>query len=468
MKKVIAVFAMLFLVFSSVQADVTFIPGPDESWNGYVNVYELPANGGGYLWGSSWGIADLRASFVENDMIYMQLNTNNYAPGDEYWVNPTTGLGNKQVEANLYYEINGIDFAGEKAIFEFRVKSNDLPAGTPAYAFFKVFAPGYNFIGMYTEDLTAGDHKLELNIDPSYNGYILQVGFQIVAPPVDPASSEAMTGVTIGYYGGQPPQNPVPADNSGYPATSTTVSWSNPDPNDPAQPITAMAYLYESDVKMATDPNMGPELYDEGVQVLVVDETQESATVSLSPNKHYYWKVYITDPSMGTTASGPVWYFQTADSAPTDVYAGADQYVWLEDGDTQFTLMGNYNDDGKSPVTILWEDLSNPLEQAPGTTVTINSPDSVVTTVDIDGDGWFLFQLTVSDVVGSVTDQLNVGVYVNACEAAKADPSDIAAGYPAGHGDIDGDCDTDLVDFALMAGSWLECMSDKLGCMIDN
>ena len=270
--------------------------------------------------------------------------------------------------------------------------------------------------------------------------------------------------MTIGFYGGQPPQNPVPADNSGYPSSSTTLSWSNPDPNDPAFPITAVAYLFESDEKLAADPNMGPDVYDEGVQVLVVEASQESAAVTLNPNMHYYWKVYLTDPGLETTASGPVWYFQTADSAPTDIDAGADQYVWLESGTTQFTLTGTYTDDSKSAVTELWEDLSNPLEQAPGTTVTINSPDSVVTTVDVNGDGWFLFQLTVSDAVGSVSDQLHVGVYVNACEAAKADPTDISASYPAGNGDIDGDCDTDLVDFAILAGSWLECMSDKLGC----
>ena len=82
----------------------------------------------------------------------------------------------------------------------------------------------------------------------------------------------------------------------------------------------------------------------------------------------------------------------------------------------------------------------------------------------IDDTGWFYFDFTVSDDVGSASDTVNIGVYVDACTAANEDPDDIPATYPDGHGDIDGDCDTDLEDFALLAGSWLECMSDKLDC----
>ena len=461
MKKVIVVLLMLVLAVTAVQADVTFTPGPDENWAGYMNVYDLS---GGYLWGSDWGQPDLRANFIESSYIHLQLNVGSYNPDDEYWVDPVTGLGAKRMEANFYYEYVNIDFAGETAHFDFRVKSNTLPEGTEAYAFFKVFAPGYSFIGIYTEDLTVGDHTLSLPIESGWDGYILQIGFQIIDVPHAPESPEAETGVVIGYKGGQPPVNPVPADNSGYPADSTTLSWSNPDPNDPAEPITAVVYLYESDLLLETDPNMGPEIIDEEVQTLVVNPSQDSANVALSANKHYYWKVYLTDTGLGTTVSGPIWYFQTADSAPTNISAGVDQYVWLEDGAAQFTLTGSYTDDAKSDVTVLWEDLSNPLEQAPGTTVTINSPDTAVTTVDVDGDGWYLFQITVTDAVGTGLDQCNVGVYVNACEAAKADPGDISASYPDGHGDIDGDCDVDLVDFALVAGSWLDCMSTKLGC----
>ena len=200
------------------------------------------------------------------------------------------------------------------------------------------------------------------------------------------------------------------------------------------------------------------------------DITAESLDLSdagytLQAGKYYYWAVHITDPEIGVV-KGFDWHFlATGDAPPKDVSAGADQYVWLVGGTKQFTLTGTYTDDGKSPVTVEWADLSNPLEQAPGTTVTINNPNSATTTVDVDGDGWFLFSFTVADAVGSGTDTVNVGVYVDACAAAYADPSDIPAKYPDGNGDINGDCKTDLNDFAILVQTWLDCMSEKLGCM---
>jgi hypothetical protein len=37
---------------------------PSASWNGFMNVFELPSNGGGYVFGQSWGTADLTATSI--------------------------------------------------------------------------------------------------------------------------------------------------------------------------------------------------------------------------------------------------------------------------------------------------------------------------------------------------------------------------------------------------------------------
>lgn len=275
--------------------------------------------------------------------------------------------------------------------------------------------------------------------------------------------------VSIAIPGGTPALFPVPIVGGTLPAVTDVISWTNPDPNNPADTITADVFILESDTLITKDPNLGPTILDPGVVMVANDITAESLDLSdagytLQVGKYYYWAVHITDPEIGVI-EGFDWYFlATGDAPPSEVSAGADQYVWLDGGTNQFTLTGTYTDDGKSPVTIEWLDLSNPLEQAPGTTVTINSPNAAVTTVDVDGDGWFLFSFTVTDGVGSGTDTVNVGVYVDACAAAYADPDDIQTAYPNGTGDIDGDCDTDLNDFALMAATWMDCMSDKLGC----
>ena len=48
-------------------------------------------------------------------------------------------------------------------------------------------------------------------------------------------------------------------------------------------------------------------------------------------------------------------------------------------------------------------------------------------------------------------------------EAAQNDPDDpMYQDWVTG--DIDGDCDTDLVDFSILASYWVECMTPKAGC----
>ncbi len=268
--------------------------------------------------------------------------------------------------------------------------------------------------------------------------------------------------------GGTPALKPVPIVGGELPAANDVLRWTNPDPNDPADTLTADVFILQSDTILTKDPNLGPDILDPGVVQVADDIAAESLDLSdagytLQAGKYYYWAVHITDPEIGVV-EGFDWHFlATEDSPPTNVSAGADQYVWLVDGTTQFTLTGTYADDGKSSVNVEWADLSNPLEQAPGTTVTINSPTSAETTVDVDGDGWFLFRFTATDAVGSGTDTVNVGVYVDACAAAKADPADHYQTY-AFVGDVNNDCKINLDDLSIMAATWLDCLSDKLGC----
>ena len=122
-------------------------------------------------------------------------------------------------------------------------------------------------------------------------------------------------------------------------------------------------------------------------------------------------------------------------------------------------------DDG--PVTITWSDISNLDDRDPDTTLLIDSPSTVVTDITLTNtvsgvvNGWYTFLITVDDGVNpAVTDEVNVGVYGTCAEAAAADPAD---GWVS-VGDLDGSCKTDLVDFALFAGSWLDCDALRVSC----
>lgn len=195
MKNLWVVFAVLCLM-GVAQADMVINGAdPGAAWNGWMNVFETPANGGGYLWGSPWGAADLRAGFDGAGVLSLAPNTNCYNPADSYWVNPD-GSGNKDMEANFYQEWGGL--AGQMVTFNYTVGTNTLLAGYAAQAFIKVLNPdaGWATINMVVADLIPGSGTVSLTVDTIANP-ITQVGFMLRGLVVDPAGDTAATSVTI-------------------------------------------------------------------------------------------------------------------------------------------------------------------------------------------------------------------------------------------------------------------------------
>jgi hypothetical protein len=244
---------------------------------------------------------------------------------------------------------------------------------------------------------------------------------------------------------------PVPAIDSiatlSGPQTLTDLSWT-----DAADMLSCDVYLKVDD----GDPNVpifdAGDLIATGVTTGTVNLA--SAGVTLTNNTPYVWRV---DSTSGTgTTQGYLWWFETGDAPPV-VDAGADQYEGLDPTVATVSLNGSVIDDGTSPVITLWtvDDPNN---------VTITNPTATVTTATINAAATRIFTLTATDAVSSRADAMTANVYATPCEAAYADPAGIPAKYPNGSGDIDGDCDTDLDDFALFAASWLDCFDARLGC----
>jgi hypothetical protein len=274
---------------------------------------------------------------------------------------------------------------------------------------------------------------------------------------------------------------PIPTvGNNGVAPASDVLSWMNPAPLKNPSDIIRCDVWFRSSATPLADPNLVPS--QPGAQKIVSNEAINSVDLSALPTPitlqqdyYYYWKVNVIDPNNGgnpIVTNGFTWSFRTGDAPPYNVNAGADKYVWLTmndgtptDGKVTFTLTGSYTDDGKSPVTTLWALDAAQTQTDPATVVTITNPNALTTTVTIDNTGWFFFNFTATDTAGAGVDTVNVGVYVDACEAANADPADIPTKYPNGHGDIDGDCDVDLSDFAILAETWIDCMSAKMDCV---
>lgn len=342
----------------------------------------------------------------------------------------------------------------------FSADVNDLtPGGSGPGAILKVeyyLADGSQISGEEKQITVAGDSWADYSETFSIPATTVDIKFVFGVStgwggPNAKPSSFAFDNLKIGVSGGTPALLPVPVVGAGIDPANNVISWTNPE-----GAVSADVYLLESATELANPVAqlIQPE------NLIADDTTAQSLTVpSIRSDRYYYWAVDVD-----TGALGSIWYFQTFDGPVSDVNAGVDQYLWLDAGSKTFTLNGAYADDGESEVTVEWTNTTAAADTDPATSVIFANPNSLTTDVTVDNTGWFQFTLTVTDAVSSASDQVNVGVYVDACAAAKADPDDIAATYPNGHGDINGDCKTDMRDLALLAESWVECMSPKLEC----
>ena len=181
---------------------LTVVPSPGQitvkvdstkTWAGYVNVYETT---GAYLWGSGWGLNDLRAEFLpaksNATRVVLQVNTNLYKT-DGYW-NLPDGTPNKILEANFYVDV-GTTYADQEVTFVGTVESNTIPAGWTCEAIIKEFGSGYSWIGASTALIESGTPFSITR--PIGSGHITQYGFKIYGSHAAPGSADAMQAASI-------------------------------------------------------------------------------------------------------------------------------------------------------------------------------------------------------------------------------------------------------------------------------
>lgn len=459
MNIVVLTFLICFLVTTSVNAALLLPTNGDFEGDTFVgrggNIMPVGWNNANNIIDGGWGNPT-----VDED--YATDGNNGYVIASVDGTNATSGgyAVVFQDPYNMSLAALGIP-AGE--YISFSADINDLiPGGGGPGAILKL--EFYNASGTQISNIerqitvsgTGWGNYLETFLSPATTvsvKFVFGVSTGWGGPNLKP-SSFGFDNLKVGSPWGPVALMPIPVVEGALDPNNAVISWSNPE-----EAINADVYLLGSDTNYTPSSSYPDPRY--GVKI-ANDTTLESLAISVEPNKYYYWVVDVNTGSL--EGIGFTWKFQTFDTPVSDVNAGIDQYRWLVGGTSTFTLNGSYTDDGKSPVTVRWTNTTAPGDTDPGTSVVFQDANSLTTQVTVDNTGWFEFTLTVTDAISSGSDSVHIGVYANACEAAKADPGDIQARYPNGHGDIDGDCDTDLHDFALFAGSWLDCMSPKLGC----
>jgi hypothetical protein len=201
-RKLSAVLALVIvgLLASPAAATVTFTAGPStDPWLGFMNVYNLPADGGAYQFGSGWGVPDLVATFNDpSDEVTLSPNT--IGDPNPYWYQGGGGPGapgNKIMEANLYVEMTDDLLAGQTAFFNGRVLSNTFTPAHQTYIFIKDFAFDYSSFNQTIVPAVPGPFSISLALDPGLGRHV-QYGFQTVGVNVWHTDVEPYGSVVIG------------------------------------------------------------------------------------------------------------------------------------------------------------------------------------------------------------------------------------------------------------------------------
>ena len=263
--------------------------------------------------------------------------------------------------------------------------------------------------------------------------------------------------------------NPQPGHGAtGVPVVGATLSWKPgvdvADPNSPNPAITGY-YLWLSPPYDPANPATETDWWNDPLIQIVfigadtnpadgqVDETASYTFAALQRDAFYYWAV---DESLGAASEndfdklilGNVWSFQTITSAPV-VDAGSDIVTWLTAGTAIVDLDGTVTDATGDVTAILWSVVASP----PDSTVNIADTSLAVTTATLTAAGQYVLELHAVDAKQNEdSDQIEITVYSDSCEAAKSLPD-----YVPIPGDLNSDCRVDDLDMAILQAHWLEC-----------
>ncbi len=178
----------LWALFGAVNSATAVSVNPSATWLGYMNVSEIPQNGGAYVFGSGWGTADLVATWSGPTLT---LAPNSIGDPNFFWYTPSGGpgsVGNKIMDASMYVEIGSLP--GQTLSFEGNVLANTLVGKTDAngngwtsVAFIKDFASDYSSYNTVTAPLVNGLFSISLLTvnDPARH---VQYGFETIGPDV--------------------------------------------------------------------------------------------------------------------------------------------------------------------------------------------------------------------------------------------------------------------------------------------
>jgi hypothetical protein len=218
------------VVVAVQQPSVTVTVDPTQAWQGFMNVFALPADGGGYQFGSSWGTSALQADFLGTTNLILEPDVNVWETSDTYWVKPDGITPNKNMDASMYVQKDTL--ANTNVVFVGTTLTNTLtnapePLTGVTYtsvAFIKTFDGSFNLLGSATSVLVPGQ-SFGISLNTAGAAHV-QYGFETIGPDANPATASALGDVVLAA-GIPPTPTPVPTNNA-------------PTPTRPASSVLAM------------------------------------------------------------------------------------------------------------------------------------------------------------------------------------------------------------------------------------
>ncbi|NND61823.1 MAG: T9SS type A sorting domain-containing protein [Flavobacteriaceae bacterium] len=197
MKQIYYLFAMLLALPFLGAAQNTVEVDASATYIGYANVFELPANGGDFVFGDFWGVPDLKTVVDAGaGTITLQPNYNTWGDGtDPFWVDQTTMTGNKTFEGNTFLEDPAL--AGSELTFNGATMSNTIDAGYDVVAFIKVFNSDFSVLKEETSPLVAGQNFSVVYTNVEAADAVVQYGFKVTGPNANPADEAALGSVVV-------------------------------------------------------------------------------------------------------------------------------------------------------------------------------------------------------------------------------------------------------------------------------
>jgi hypothetical protein len=191
-------------------------------WAGYMKVFDKQPDGsqGGYVFGSPWGVADLKTTLIAtpgigteitNNQLELFPNYNTFSSSDPFWGNGP--VGNKWMEANTFVEQASL--AQESVTFSGRVDAYSLSPNYTAEAFIRVLDPANGYAtSLFERQNLSGITEFSLTADTFFfTGQLLQIGFAVSGVNANPADMATLGSVRVTT---EPSSEPTPIDWRGY------------------------------------------------------------------------------------------------------------------------------------------------------------------------------------------------------------------------------------------------------------